>query len=121
MLEQEYNVEIREFAVTGIKEGSLFAHYWYLGIDCEFDHILAAKKIDEYLKILNDDYRVERLEAIRNVYAEILPLHCFYDWLRESGKEGGQNKFPRVLKNEKFKSWECFLTSKISDRNTSNL
>lgn len=121
MLEQEYNIEIREFAVTGIKEGSLFAHYWYFGIDGAFDHLLAAKKIDEYLKILNDDYRVERLEAIRNVYAEVLPMHYFYDWLREAGKEGGQNKFPRVLKNEKFKSWECFLNSKISDRNTSNL
>jgi hypothetical protein len=117
MLEQEYNVEIREFAVAGIKHGSLFGHKWYLGMDRDFDSELAARKIDSYLKLLNDDYRVERLEAIRGVHAEILPLNVFYDWLRDQGKEGGQHKFPRVLKNEKYTQWEEFLSKTLTNRN----
>jgi hypothetical protein len=116
LLEEEFNIEVREFAVTGVKQGTLFAHKWYLGIDEGFDATVAAQKIDEYLKHLNDDYRVERLEAIRGVYSEVLPAALFYDWMREQGKEGGQNKFPRVLKHEKYTQWECFLKKSIPDR-----
>jgi hypothetical protein len=116
MLEEEFNIEVREFAVAGIKQGSLFAHKWYLGIDQIFDQHLAAQKIDSYLKQLNDDYRVERLEAIRGVYVEVLPTSVFYDCLREQGKEGGQHKFPRVLKHEKYSQWEAFLCKKLTNR-----
>ncbi len=116
MLEKEYNIEVREFTVCGVKEGSLFAHKWYLGIDHDFDAQLAAAKLDSYLKLLNDDYRVERLEAIRAVYAEVLPVNTFYYWLRDMGKEGGQYKFPRVMKNEKYLLWEAFLNKNIPTR-----
>lgn len=116
LLEQEFNIEVREFAVAGIKQDSMFAHQWYLGIDDGFDAQLAAQKIDQYLKRLNDDYRVERLEAIRGVFAKIFPVSIFYDFMREQGKEGGQNKFPRVLKNEKLAQWELFLTNTISNK-----
>ena len=116
LLEEEFNIEVREFAVSGIKQGSLFAHKWYLGIDHDFDAKIAACKIDEYLKLLNDDYRVERLEAIKGVYAEILPTSVFYNWMRTQGKEGGQHKFPRVLKNEKYVQWESFLCQTIPNR-----
>jgi len=29
--------------------------------------------------------------------------------MKEHGKIGGQNKFPRVLKNENLVNWEIFL------------
>ncbi len=116
MLEEEFNIVVREYAVAGIQHGSLFAHKWYLGTDHDFDPQLAARKIDSYLKHLNDDYRVERLEAIRGVHVEILPPYVFYDWMREQGKEGGQNKFPRVLKHEKYTHWEAFLSKSVLDR-----
>jgi len=109
MLEEEFNMEVREFTVTGIKHQSMFAHKWYLGIDNGFDKELAAEKIDGYLKMLNDDYRVERLEAIKNVYVEILPSEVFYEWMRQHNKEGAQNKFPRVLKENIFAEWELFI------------
>lgn len=106
MLQDELNVKINEFTVTSQSYGSLFAHKWYIGTDDLLNPWLAAKKLDGYLKILNDDYRVERIEAIREVYAEVLPLQVFYDWLKNQGKEGGAHKFPRVLKNNKLKDWE---------------
>jgi len=109
MLEDNLNVEIREFTVSGIKYGSMFAHKWYLGTDDDLEPDDARKSIDENLKTLNDDYRVERIAAIKDVFVEIVPARAFYDWMKAKGKEGGQNKFPRVLKNEPLKEWEEFI------------
>jgi hypothetical protein len=113
MLCQELNVEIREFTVAGISYKSMFAHKWYLGCDSFLDTEVAKKKIDYFLKELNDDYRVERLEAIRDIFVEIVPLNVFYGFLKSQGKEGGQNKFPRVLKNEKLDAWEVFINEHL--------
>ena len=70
---------------------------------------LVADKIDEHLKNINDDYRVERLEAIKKVEVVLLPQQAFVEYLRVKGKEGGANKFPRVLKNRRITDWEDFL------------
>ncbi|HAH60061.1 MAG TPA: GH3 auxin-responsive promoter, partial [Bacteroidales bacterium] len=112
MLEDQLNIEVSEFTVAGIKYESMFAHKWYLGTpgDIKSIDIEAVKEhIDQNLKDLNDDYRVERIAAIRDVMVEVLPLHLFYDYLRGIGKEGAQNKFPRVVKNDKLNDWENFL------------
>jgi len=109
MLQDDLNVKINEFTVTGARHGNLFAHRWYLGTDDPLDPALAARKLDEYLKVLNDDYRVERIEAIRDVTAEVLPLRVFHDWLKIRGKEGGAHKFPRVLKNGPLEEWHRHL------------
>ncbi len=106
MLDDEFNLDIREFTVAGIRHDSMFAHKWFLGTDKIISPELAKQKIDENLKILNDDYRVERIAAIKDVFVEVLPSDVFYDWMKQKGKEGGQNKFPRVLKNQQINEWE---------------
>ena len=110
-LQDDMNIKISEFTVTGIRYGSLFAHQWYLGTDDPLDPAVAAEKLDGYLKNLNDDYRVERIEAIRNVSAEVLPLQVFHDWMKLRGKEGGAHKFPRVLKPGQREQWEDHIKS----------
>jgi len=105
MFQEEFNVQINEFTITGIRYGNLFAHQWYLGTNDPVDPEIAASKLDEYLKVLNDDYRVERIEAIKNVSAEVLPLQVFHDYMKSQGKEGGAHKFPRVLKNNQLEQW----------------
>jgi hypothetical protein len=110
MLCDELNIEIREFTVTGIKYDSLWAHKWYLGTDDPLDPAVAKAKIDEYLKILNDDYRVERIAAIKDVFVEVLPSSAFSTWMKIHNKEGGANKFPRVLKKGLPAEWEKYLT-----------
>ena len=45
-------------------------HYWRL------------EKIDGYLKVLNDDYRVERIAAVTDVFLEILPPNAFSNWMK---------------------------------------
>ncbi len=109
LLEEDLNVDIKEFTVMGIRYGSLFAHKWYIGTDAPLNEAVARNKIDEYLKNLNDDYRVERLEAIKDVHVKILPTKAFYDYMKIKGKEGSANKFPRVLKNSRINEWEDFL------------
>ena len=109
MLENDLNVEIREFTVAGIDYDSLFAHKWYLGSNDKIDPVVAREKIDEFLKILNDDYRVERIEAIKEVFVEILPTEAFSGWMKMKGKEGGAHKFPRVLNKKMHLEWVEFL------------
>ena len=113
MLSKELNVTIREFTVAGVKhEKGMFAHKWYLGCDSPLDAATAAHMLDENLKILNDDYRTERLHAIRDVTADVMEPSVFYEWMKSHGKEGGQHKFPRVLKNAKLDSWTEFLENR---------
>ncbi len=106
LFQEEFNVEIREFTVCGIEYNSMFAHKWYLGTDDKIDPEIAKQKIDEYLSNLNDDYRVERMEAIKDVFVEVVPTEVFRKWLKKKGKEGGANKFPRVFKKEQVAEWE---------------
>ncbi|MEW6468555.1 MAG: GH3 auxin-responsive promoter family protein [Bacteroidota bacterium] len=110
MVSEELNIDIKEFTVAGIPHGTLFAHKWFIGTDDKVDAKRIAEKIDEKLKVLNDDYRVERSAALKEVIAEVYPVRFFYDWMRTHGKEGGQNKFPRVIKNARLEDWEKFLS-----------
>jgi hypothetical protein len=109
MLQDEMNVEINEFTVAGIRHDSMFAHKWFLGTNDEIDPQIARDKIDGFLNVLNDDYRVERIAAIKDVQVVILPVKVFYEYMKEHGKEGGATKFPRVLKEKQLAPWEDFL------------
>ncbi len=109
LLQEELDVEIKEFTVMAFRYQGLFAHKWYLGTSSPLNPETAARKIDQYLKNLNDDYRVERLEAIRDVFVYVLPPKAFLEYMEMKGKTGSANKFPRVLKNERIAEWEQFL------------
>ncbi len=110
MTEDQLNIEIREFTIAGIKYDSMFAHKWFIGTDNKVDAENIKNALDENLKILNDDYRVERIAAIKDVIVEIIPSEVFYDWMRFKGKEGAQNKFPRVIKGKLLADWEEFIS-----------
>ncbi|MCH7400899.1 GH3 auxin-responsive promoter family protein [Belliella kenyensis] len=109
LLEDACNIDVREFTVVGLPHGNLFMHHWFIGTEDEVDENWLRDQIDEQLKSLNDDYVVERKHALKEVKLTRLSPSLFYTWMRSEGKEGGQNKFPRVLKGEKLKSWLSFL------------
>jgi hypothetical protein len=109
MVSNELNIQINEFTVAGVPHENLFAHHWYVGTDDKVDAKALKNRIDFYLKELNDDYAVERSAALKDVFVEVLPLHKFYDWMESKGKVGGQNKFPRVMKNAQFDEWKKFI------------
>lgn len=110
-VEDLLGLAIPEFTVAGQSQGDLFAHHWYLGVDSSAaapDSLRDA--LDNALKILNDDYQVERESgALTGLHVTPVPVDLFYDWMRRRGKLGGQNKFPRVLKAEQLADWRAFL------------
>jgi hypothetical protein len=106
---EELNVNIKEFTVAGITHGNLFAHQWFIGTDDLVDAKAFTKRLDEKLCELNDDYKVERGHALKEVLVELIPTDVFYAWMKAKGKEGGQNKFPRVMKKEQFAEWQNFV------------
>jgi hypothetical protein len=109
LVSEDFNIAVKEFTVAGINHESLFAHRWYIGTDDKVDSDKLKQKIDEHLKILNDDYAVERSAALKEIFVEVLPVKTFYDWMQSKGKVGGQNKFPRVIKSNQLEDWKSFL------------
>ncbi len=106
---EKLNVFIPEFTVAGIPHGNFFAHKWYIATDDMVNPAQLLKVIDEELKILNDDYEVERKHALKAVEIEVLPEQTFMDFMKSKGKVGGQHKFPRVLKGKMLEEWQQYL------------
>ena len=109
MVSEELNISIPEFTVTGVPHGLFFAHQWYIASETELDPDNIRNRIDENLKLLNDDYAVERKSALKDIQVKVLAPEIFMEFMRASGKEGGQHKFPRVLKGKMLKDWLNFL------------
>lgn len=112
LVSEEYNVPFEEFTVCGIPYEGFFAHEWFISCDSSSMYgkeAILTEKLDMTLKMLNDDYRVERAAALKNIVVHLLPSSKFYEWIRYNGSEGAQSKFPRVLKKETLESWRDFL------------
>jgi hypothetical protein len=111
LVSSELNIDVKEFTVAGIRYENMFAHHWFIGTDDQVDPEILRRRIDETLMELNDDYKVERISALKNVIVDVVPSHFFYDFLQEKGKAGNSFKFPRVLKSNMLAEWENFLRS----------
>ncbi len=112
ILAHEFDLNIKEYTVAGIPHDNLFAHKWFIGTDKYIDNNILSKELDKILKNLNDDYATERLHALKEVIVETLPNDVFYEWMKSKGKEGGQNKFPRVLNATQLPDWEKYIELK---------
>jgi hypothetical protein len=109
MAADEMNLIIPEFTVAGVPHGNFFGHEWYIATDDKVDEEKLANVIDEKLKILNDDYAVERKHALQSVTVKVLGEDVFMNFMEWKGKMGGQHKFPRVLKGKMLEDWKAFL------------
>lgn len=110
-LNQQLQIEVKEFTVAGTSHDHLFAHQWYIGCDDPVDVEKARQILDETLCRINDDYAVERTSALKEVFVKALPSHVFIDYLRRTGKYGAMNKFPRVMKGRQLEDWQAYLRS----------
>ncbi|MDI9357510.1 MAG: GH3 auxin-responsive promoter family protein [Phycisphaerales bacterium] len=110
---EELNTSFNEFTVYGGRYQNNFAHHWFLS--CE-DKGLSATSVqsllDGYLKKMNDDYAVERVSALQDVFVTLISHSYFIEFLEKQGKLGSQNKFPRVLKGNSLRLWKIFLHEK---------
>ena len=106
---EDLNISIPEFSVAGVPHGTFFGHLWYIATDDEVNEEELANRIDEKLKVLNDDYAVERAHALQDIKVQVLKEDVFLKFLEVKGKMGGQHKFPRVLKGHILSEWKEFL------------
>jgi hypothetical protein len=109
IVSEEFNISIPEYTVVGFPYESFFAHKWYIATDDDVDAGKLRQRIDENLRILNDDYATERDSALKEVFVEVLPEEKFMQFMEQKGKLGSQHKFPRVMKGKMLEEWNHFL------------
>jgi len=102
---KEFNCQITDYTVAPIfmSDKQKGAHEWIIEFKIKPNNIENFRKaLDENLQNINSDYEAKRYN---NMTLNPLVLHVarenlFYDWLKQQGKLGGQNKVPR-LSNER--------------------
>jgi len=113
-VEAQLNTSIPEFTASAVRAEQFFSHKWYIGSDPLVDAKQVRTVLDEELKRVNDDYRTERGSVLKDIQVEVIPTHIFYKWHEAQGKIGGQNKFPRVMRGERFSKWEQFVRDSLA-------
>lgn len=81
------------------------AHQWIFEFDKEPDdleHFINA--LDNTLKTLNSDYEAKRHKnlTLEKPHIQLAPKGTFYQWMKQRGKIGGQNKIPRLANDRKY-------------------
>ena len=111
LVSEEFNISIPEYTVVGFPYENMFAHRWYVATNDNVNPDLLRKRIDENLRVLNDDYATERDSALKEVFLEVLPEERFMKFMEVKGKLGSQHKFPRVMKGKMLEDWNQFLAT----------
>jgi hypothetical protein len=98
---------IREYtaAPVFIGEKSKGAHEWLIEFEREPDNLDSfANTLDEELQNVNSDYEAKRYKNITldRLKVTIARKGVFYDWMKDHGKLGGQNKVPRLWNNREI-------------------
>lgn len=111
MVEQEFDLEIKEFVVGAVKKDDAFIHQWILGCHKDDDEKAIAAFLDKCLQNLNKNYTVARSKALKAIEVRIVPVDYFYLWSDETKKMGGQVKIPRVMKENELLDLENYFSS----------
>lgn len=113
VIEQEYDVVIKEFIVAAVHRGDDYIHKWFLSCDKCPDPGKVAESLDRTLQENNKNYKVARSRALKGVEVELIPEEVFYQWSEQTKKKGGQVKIPRVMKEEDFLEFASFVASQV--------
>ncbi|MFV0593486.1 MAG: GH3 auxin-responsive promoter family protein [Draconibacterium sp.] len=81
------------------------AHQWIIEFETppdELEHF--TRMLDNTLKTLNSDYEAKRHKNLTLEKPHIIsaPKGTFYNWMKQRGKIGGQNKIPRLSNDRKY-------------------
>lgn len=106
----DLQTQFQEFTVAGFVRDGEFGHHWFIASeDQDVDPQRVQELLDAHLGKLNDDYPVERAHALKHMLVDLVPTRVFNEYLAHLGKQGGQVKFPRVLKGQKYDEWVKYL------------
>lgn len=81
------------------------AHQWIIEFEKEPDDLEHFTTILDYsLQTLNSDYEAKRHKNItlEKLHLVVAPKGTFYQWMKNRGKTGGQNKIPRLANDRKY-------------------
>lgn len=98
---------IREYTAGPVfmKSNSNGAHEWLIEFEKEPESIgYFGEVFDNALKALNSDYEAKRYKNItlRPPIIRTMETGTFYNWMKNRGKLGGQNKVPRLANDRKY-------------------
>ncbi len=81
------------------------AHQWIIEFEKEpedLEHFVSI--LDNSLQTLNSDYEAKRHKNItlEKPHVVVAPKGTFFQWMKNRGKVGGQNKIPRLSNNRQY-------------------
>ena len=101
------NTEVIDYTVAPIfmsgKEKG--AHEWIIEFKKSPEDILQFSQVlDETIQSLNSDYEAKRYNnmTLNPLKINVARENLFYDWLKDNGKLGGQNKIPRLSNSREY-------------------
>ncbi|MCK4661873.1 MAG: GH3 auxin-responsive promoter family protein [Bacteroidales bacterium] len=104
---QKTNAEITDYTAGPVfmSKDTSGAHQWLIEFSKppkNMDYFIDL--LDNALKSLNSDYEAKRYQDKVLGHPQIICLKSgiFYNWLKQKGKLGGQNKVPRLANNRKY-------------------
>lgn len=110
-LEAAFSTKISEYTICAKRcEDEEFYHCWYVASEDALDESLIADSLDTFLKEANKNYSVARSKALKGVKVKLIKPSVFHEWSGANKKKGGQVKMERVMKEDRFKEWETFVT-----------
>ncbi len=104
---KDFNVKVIDYTAAPIhaKSNSAGTHQWLIEFEQQPEDIQAfTHKLDYYLKQSNSDYEAKRYKdmAMTMPLLQAVPQGTFHNWLKASGKLGGQHKVPRLANNREY-------------------
>ena len=81
------------------------AHEWMIEFEQEPNDLqVFAEVFDKKLQQINSDYEAKRYNnmTLNPPVIHVARKNLFYDWMKERGKLGGQNKVPRLANNREY-------------------
>jgi hypothetical protein len=98
---------IREYTAgpNFMDENNKGSHQWLIEFETQPDDLNKFTRIlDNHLKDVNSDYEAKRYKDITLELPIVISAAegTFFEWMRQRGKIGGQNKVPRLSNNRTF-------------------
>lgn len=88
-----------------MKDNQKGAHEWVIEFEREPDDLEHFIQIfDDALKTINSDYEAKRHRnlSLEMPHVVVARKGLFYDWMKQKGKVGGQNKIPRLSNDRQY-------------------
>ena len=103
----ETSASIRDYTACPVyfKDNEAGGHEWIIEFDKSPSDIeLFTNVLDDTLRAINSDYDAKRFKdmALKKPLIHVADEGTFYNWMKQRGKLGGQNKVPRLANDRQY-------------------